>query len=61
MTECKIDLSVALTLQELIKKAGGADPPKGLFRCPKCGKPVFPQGGENQRFNHWEANPRCSG
>ena len=43
-------------------------PPRRLARRPAAPRPdnpvsltVFPQGGENQRFNHWEANPRCSG
>ena len=63
MTECKIDLDLALTLRALIKATTpGTNPPrKNLFRCVECGKPVFPQGGENKRFTHWEKNPHCSG
>ena len=57
MTECKIDLDLALTLRELIKVSG--PPKKNLFKCIECDKPVFPQGGENNRFTHWESNPDC--
>ena len=59
MTECKIDLDLALTLRELINKVSSGPPKKDLFRCVECNKPVFPQGGKNERFTHWEKNPDC--
>ena len=60
MTDGMIDAKTALAIQKLIEAASGTAPPRGTFRCPKCGEPVFPQGGENLRFNHWTKNPDCT-
>ena len=52
---CLITIKTALLLRQL-----GVDPAKGIFKCPECGAPVRPHGGQvTAHFEHLKRNPEC--